>query len=168
MRIARRSIEESGMRAFLTEDLKAVKDLIHRTIDACYPVAYPPNAIAFFKDYHSAERILKDADRGYAVVVEEDGCVVATGTIVEMHIKRVFVAPAVQGLAYGRALMTHLEEYARDEGVDMVDLNASLVSKAFYEALGYEVSEEASTDVGDGQTLDFWRMRKALSPGWRP
>ena len=35
---------------------------------------------------------------------------------------------------------------------------------AFYEGLGYEMVEEKSKDVGEGQRLDFWKARKFLLP----
>ncbi len=153
------------MRMLEPDDVGEVKDLIDRTIDACYPCAYPPNAIAFFKEHHSENRILEDADRGYAIVLEDGGRIAATGTLVETHIKRVFVEPSMQGNGHGKAVMACLEHHARDNGIDTVDLDASLVSKRFYDVLGYKATEDASIDVGDGQTLDFFRMRKPLAPG---
>jgi len=150
------------MRLFTVEDVEEVKSLIHRTIDACYPCAYPPNAVAYFKRYHDEEHILRDADMGHMIVVEEGGSIVATGTIVGSHIKRVFVEPALQGRGYGKAIMVYLEDFARRAGIGETDLDASLVSKPFYDALGYEVGKPDSIDVGDGQALDFHRMKKKL------
>jgi hypothetical protein len=44
-----------------------------------------------------------------------------------------------------------------------VSLSVSLPSRRFYEALGYEIVEERSIDVGEGQRLDFWQAHKALA-----
>lgn len=150
------------MRLFVAEDVGDVKSLIYRTIDTCYPCAYPPNAVAYFKRYHDEEHILRDADKGHTVVVEEGGRVLATGTIVGSHIKRVFVEPPLQGRGYGKAIMVYLEDFARRAGIGETDLDASLVSKPFYDVLGYEVVKPDSIDVGDGQTLNFHRMKKKL------
>jgi hypothetical protein len=46
-----------------------------------------------------------------------------------------------------------------------VVLSVSLPSKGFYEALRYEILQEAHLDVGEGQRLDYWKARKVLSQG---
>jgi len=154
--------DNTGLRDFRPTDLKDVRDLVHRTIDVSYPAAYSPEAIQFFKAFHSDERILEDAREGCSVVVELDGRIVATGTLTGSHVYRVFVEPALQGLGYGKTIMRHLEERARSSGIDAVQLDASVVSRQFYETLGYQVLHDASIEVANGKTLDFHEMEKAL------
>ena len=154
--------ENIPIRAFAKADLEAVKRLIDETIDSCYVGVYPPNAVQFFKEHHSCDRILEKAGKGYTVVLEDSRRIVGTGTLLGDHVSRVFVAPDAQGRGYGKAIMGALEDRARADGVAMIELSASLPSTRFYERLGYELYEEASIDVGDGETLDFWRARKPL------
>ena len=144
-----------SIRDFRSTDLEAVRNLICRTIDISYPVAYSTEAIHFFKAFHSDERILDDAREGYTVVLELDGL---TGS----HVYRVFVEPALQGLGYGKTIMRHLEEKARSSGIDAVQLDASLVSRPFYENLGYQILRNAFIEVANGKTLDFHEMEKVL------
>jgi hypothetical protein len=54
-------------------DLTAVYDLVQATIKISYADIYPPEAIEFFKNYHSRENILKDLQAAYIVVAESDG-----------------------------------------------------------------------------------------------
>ena len=60
--------------------------------------------------------------------------------------------------------MQDLEEEARQRGVTETELSVSLPSKRFYEGLGYEMVEERSKDVGEGQQLNFWKAKKLLIP----
>ena len=131
-----------SIRDFRSTDLEAVRNLICRTIDISYPVAYSTEAIHFFKAFHSDERILDDAREGYTVVLELDGRIVATGTLTGSHVYRVFVEPT--------------------SGIDAVQLDASLVSRPFYETLGYQILRNAFIEVANGKTLDFHEMEKVL------
>lgn len=151
-----------SIRDFRSTDLEAVRGLVYRTIDISYHVAYPIEAIEFFKAFHSDERILDDAREGYTIVLERDGRIAATGTLTGSHVYRVFVEATRQGRGYGKTIMRHLEEKARSSGIGAIQLDASLVSLPFYEALGYKILRDASIDVANGKTLDFHEMEKVL------
>ena len=150
------------IRELKRSDLVPVRALIHRTIDACYGRVYPPRAIQFFKDYHSEEKILGRSRRGVLLVVERDGNLIATGGLAGGEISGVFVDPEFQRGGIGATLMRALEGKAAEKGLAGVELDVSLTSRGFYERLGYEILEERSIDVGEGQRLDYWRARKRL------
>jgi len=69
-------------RPFTVTDLVPVQRLVHLTIDSSYSGVYPPRAVRFFKEFHSLDRILERNAEGEVIVVEQDGEIVATGTIV--------------------------------------------------------------------------------------
>lgn len=100
--------------------------------------------------------------KGDILVGEQDSNVVATGTIVSSDIFGVFVHPEFQHHGHGAALMLELENRARSKGWTELELSVSLPSRGFYEGLGYEMIEECSIDVGEGERLDFWKARKSL------
>ena len=150
------------IRKFQDSDLISVRDLIHRTIDGCYSGVYPPRAVQFFKDFHSEAQILERQRKGDILVIEQDGNVVATGTIVGGDIFGVFVEPRFQRHGYGAAIMHELEGRARTRGYFESELSVSLPSRGFYEGLGYKILEECSTDVGEGESLNYWKARKQL------
>ena len=150
------------VRRFEDADIGALKRLIHDTIDVSYAEVYPPRAVAFFKTFHSEEKILDRSRAGTVLVVEEEGELTATGSMVDGEIFAVFVAPNAQRGGRGKALMEALEQEARNSGVEVSELSVSLPSMRFYRGLGYEIVEERSRDVGDGQRLDFWKARKRL------
>ena len=153
----------AGIREFRESDLVSVRRLIHQTIDVCYSGVYPPRAVQFFKDFHSEEKIMERHREGKILVVEQDGNVIATGTIVGSDIFGVFVQPEFHRRGHGEALMRELENKAKAGGCTESELSVSLPARGFYERLGYEMLEECSIDVGEGQRLDFWKARKPLT-----
>ena len=70
------------IREFEKNDLAAVKDLVDKTIDVCYAGIYCAEAVQFFKDWHHSDKILKNAKEGYTIILEQDGRIVGTGTVV--------------------------------------------------------------------------------------
>ena len=150
------------IREFQRADLAALKALVHKTITTCYPGRYGVEAVRFFIDYHSEEAILRDAEKSFTIVLAKAGRPLATGTIVDDEIKRVFVDPAFQKQGFGRRIMQQLEKTAARQRTGTVKLDASLPSKAFYDRLGYVTVEPAFLPVGNGRRLDFFKMQKAL------
>ena len=69
------------LRPMTKTDLQAVYDLVQTTIQVSYGDIYPPEAIVFFRTYHSQENIVKDLKAGYILVAESDGQTVGTGTL---------------------------------------------------------------------------------------
>lgn len=152
------------LRAFRPADLQAVRDLVAKTIDVSFASVYAPSAIRHFKQHHSDKEILDDAAGGYAVVLERGGEVVGTGALTaEGKVTRVYVRPDLQGRGLGRRIMAHLERRARSRGHQSVFLNASLVAKPFYEALGYRLRAAKSATTEDGEKLDYFEMDKPLT-----
>jgi GNAT superfamily N-acetyltransferase len=152
------------LRPFRPADLTAVQDLVTRTIDVSFAGAYALSAIRHFKRHHEAQEILADVAGGYAVVLERDGQIIATGTLTGSgKITRVYVRPDLQGRGLGRRIMEHLEQHAREAGFVRVHLNASTVARRFYELLGYRLREAKSHTLEDGARLDYFEMDKPLT-----
>lgn len=150
-------------RTFVETDLAAVKALVDRTIDVSYAGIYPPAVIRFFKEYHRQECILADAQMGHTLVIEEDGVLLATGTLLGTNVRRMFVDPDVQGRGLGFALLTSIEEYACRVGLTALDLSSSLPARDFYLHYGYRIDSEEAISLPDGGQLRFYAMSKALA-----
>ncbi len=156
--------KDANVRKFHESDIGRLQRLIFDTIDTSYSRVYPPRAVQFFKEFHAKHRIIERSRTGTILVLEKNGELVATGSIVDSEILAVFVHPKFQHGGRGKALMQELEEEARQRGVRETELSVSLPSKRFYEGLGYEMVEEKSKDVGEGQQLNFWKAKKLLIP----
>jgi len=155
-------VRDIQIRKLNEEDLQSVYRLIQNTIDISYREVYPREAIEFFKDYHSEELILNDAITGYTVVAACNSEVLGTGTLLGTNIRRVFISPLHQHRSIGKMLVQELERKALNEKLATLDLASSLVSRQFWESLGYVLQSEEYIPVRNDQKLYFYRMVKTL------
>jgi GNAT superfamily N-acetyltransferase len=137
--------------------------MINDTIDASYAGVYPDRAVQFFKQYHSEKRIMERSQVGEILMIERHGSIVATGALVGNEILGVFVNPEDQGQGLGKRMMSELEGRAKKKGFSEIVLSVSLTSRKFYETLKYELLDECSLDVGEGQYLNYWPARKTMT-----
>jgi GNAT superfamily N-acetyltransferase len=151
------------IRQFREADLASLHRMINDTIDASYVGVYPDRALQFFKEYHSKKRIMERSQAGEILMIDRYGSTVATGALVGNEILGVFVKPEDQGQGFGKRIMSELEGRAKKKGLSEIVLSVSLPSRKFYEALAYELFNECSLDVGDGQHLHYWPARKTLT-----
>jgi GNAT superfamily N-acetyltransferase len=133
-----------------------------RTIDASYSGVYPEEAIAFFKKYHSAEHILKDAESGYTLIFEDRDTIIGTGTLAGTNVRRFFIAPEQHHKGIGKYIALALEKKALIDGKSILDLESSLVAVEFWKTLGYIVEKEDYIPIGNGERLNYFRMVKKL------
>ena len=160
MRSPPTKLREYNVRDFAAEDLDEVRRLVCGTIDACYRDVYPPEAIDYFKEYHSQAHILEDAAEGYTVVVEADRRIIGTGTLLAASVRRVFVDPACQHQGFGNLIMRILEQRAAAEGVRAIALSSSITAKRFYDRLGYAAEGEDLLPVQGDERLVYYPMVK--------
>jgi len=153
-------IRSIKLREFRRDDLETMKRLIYKTIEVYYSDVYPEEAIEYFKDYHSEEHILSDARDGYTIILECDGKIIGTGTLLGTNIRRVFIDPSYQHKGFGKSVMYKLEKRALAKGINILDLSASLVSKRFYDSLGYVTQKEDYIPVRNNQKLNYYAMVK--------
>lgn len=149
-------------RRFIEADLDPLKTLVDRTLDVSYADFYPPEAIAFFKDYHSSENILNDAAAGHTLVIEDGSKLIATGTLLQTNVRRMFVDPAAQGHGLGHALLSKLEEHAVTLGLTILDVSSSLPAHPFYLRHGYVTDSEEAIRLPGGEVLRYYAMSKTL------
>ena len=149
------------LREFNLKDLQDVKNLIQKTIDISYSNVYSKEVIQFIKGHYSDERIRKGASEGYTVVLELNGKIIGTGTLVDSNVRRVFVDPSYQFMGFGKRIMKSLEEKALLSGSKTVTLAASRISKRFYDSLGYSLIKKDAFIV-ENQRVDFFRMKKDI------
>lgn len=155
--------EDGTIRPLQPADLDEVRALIERTIATCYAGYYCPSAQRWFLDHHSPECILRDSGTGTVIVLENDGRIGATGTLMGNEIGRVFVDPQSQRRGFGLRIMRRLETRAAELGIERVELYSSTPSREFYESMGYGCIDEGHIPMEDGGRLHWYRMAKELS-----
>jgi GNAT superfamily N-acetyltransferase len=77
-------------------------------------------------------------------------------------IRAFFVDPGEARRGIGSLLLEHCENEARARGFRHVELMATLPGVKLYAARGYVGSDRVHFDVGEGETIEFIPMRKAL------
>jgi GNAT superfamily N-acetyltransferase len=85
-----------------------------------------------------------------------------TGTLSGTNIRRVFVNPHHQQKGTGKLIVRELEKKALIAKITTLDLEASLVSRQFWESTGFVVQREDFVPVRNDQRLHFYRMTKTL------
>jgi predicted GNAT family N-acyltransferase len=105
------------------------------------------------------ERDELDAVSDHAVAVVDDQ-VVGTGRLLpDGTIGRMAVSPAVRGQGIGAAVLTVLEERARERGLAAVELHAQVHALGFYDRYGYVPFTEVYLEAG----IEHRSMRKELT-----
>ena len=105
------------------------------------------------------ERDELDAVSDHAVAIV-DGAVVGTGRLLpDATIGRMAVAPAVRGQGVGAAVLTALEDRARERGLPAVELHAQVHAVGFYDRYGYLPISEVYLEAG----IEHRSMRKVLT-----
>lgn len=154
--------EEIIMRIAKPQDADYLRKLVNETIDTCYFHIYSQEAVDYFKDYHNRTNIVNDILEGHCLILTSGKEFIGTGTLLGSSARRVFVKPAYQDMGFGKKIMHGLEEKAMENGVRIMDLDASLVAYSFYRALGYETQAEYVIPVKNGQNLRYYKMIKKL------
>ena len=101
--------EQLSCKKAALNDTGEITALIEKTVRKIYPRYYPEIVADFFCMLHSKERIREDIQAGNVWKLVCDGRMVATGSLTENHITRVYVLPECQGKGYGRRMMEYLE-----------------------------------------------------------
>ncbi|MDX6267143.1 MAG: hypothetical protein QOD70_1883 [Frankiales bacterium] len=105
------------------------------------------------------ERDELDAVSDHAVAVVDDE-VVGTGRLLpDGTIGRMAVSSAVRGQGIGAAVLTVLEERARERGLAAVELHAQVHALGFYDRYGYVPFTEVYLEAG----IEHRSMRKELT-----
>ncbi|MCP4645308.1 MAG: GNAT family N-acetyltransferase [bacterium] len=87
------------------------------------------------------------------------GCVILKPvTDTQVRMRQFAVRADWQGRGIGRALVNHLESFARDRGYNEIVLHARETAVGFYEKAGYEAHGDRFTEV----TIPHFAMRKRL------
>ena len=111
------------------------------------------------------------AEDGYSALMEKpfylgwlNGEPIATGMLdlANNEVGALFVLPAFTGRGYGKAMLDHLEQVARELAIEEVVLDATLNAASFYRVCGYVGDEQALYHSPSGLQLACVPMKKQL------
>ena len=131
------------IRRFQREDAYPISVLIRRTLMEVNSVDCPKEEIDFLYERYTPEKVICNAAAGHTYVIEEDGAILGTGTILstekvgESEIVAAFLAPEAIGRGLGRRLFKALEADPLFTDAERVWLTSSITALRFYEKMGY-------------------------------
>ena len=142
-------------------DKNFVINTTHNTIKEIYPRYYPMGAVNFFIKYHNNENICKDIEDGYVYILEIENIPVATVTVNENKIGRLFVLPKYQKKGYGTVLMDYAEDFI-GKNYNTIKLEASFPGKSMYIKRGYKHIKYLQEVAENGDLLCYDYMEKSV------
>lgn len=139
-----------------------VKKITQETINQIYPNYYPAGAVEFFKAHHSDDAIRKDIEIGNVYLLFEQEKPIATVTINDNHINRLFVLEEYQHKGFGNILLDFAEKYIAVKHSEVI-IDASFPAKHIYLKRGYVDKEYHAIQTDNGNYLCYDVMIKKLS-----
>lgn len=138
-----------------------VKKITQETINCIYPKYYPAGAVNFFKKHHNDDNIRNDINSGNVFLLFEQEKPIATVTINDNHINRLFVLEEYQHNGYGKALLDFAEKHISNAYTKAI-LDASFPAKHIYLKRGYTDMEYHTILADNGDFLCYDVMEKNL------
>lgn len=104
-----------------------------------------------------------EACAAHFVLYDASGAAIAAGRFRVLEgigkVERICVVKEQRGTGVGKLLMDRIEEYAHDQGISNLKLNAQTQAIPFYAKLGYEIVSEEFLDAG----IPHRTMKKSLA-----
>ncbi|MDE6275957.1 MAG: GNAT family N-acetyltransferase [Clostridia bacterium] len=146
------------------KDTQEIFLLVQNTIRTAYKDAYTKEEVDFFSALHSQEAIKEDISKGIVFVLLDNDKILATATVEDNHLMRVFVEQSHIGQGLGSKIMDFVEsEIAKNYRESLLD--TSIVAKDFYTRRGYVYTHSDSIEINDGKILKYDIMKKTLTEG---
>ena len=146
------------IRPYRSSDADAVSNIIRTTMRVSNSEDYLPERLQPLIDYFSPAKVEQINQTRTCMIAEENGQILGTAGLEENEIVTFFVLPEHQGRGIGSALLRHLEEFARFQGISALKLDASIGGTPFYARHGYQ----RTGDILDGTAGPQVSLRKQL------
>lgn len=155
MAIVIRRYEPSDLDAVINVFLRAIREVASRDYDAAQIDAWAQAD----RDVWARRRL--DRPTWLALI---DGAVAGFSDLQsDGHIDMLFVHPEHQRAGAANALLDQIESEARNQHLAIVDTDASLTGRPFFEARAFEVVRSQVVEVRGARLTNF-RMQKRLNP----
>jgi putative acetyltransferase len=147
-------------------DLPTLWALRTRAVRSGCASHYPPAVIATWCAAPPPAGMPLLLRAGGGIVAEEGGQAVGYAVLDADtgEVDAVFVDPAQHGRGIGQALLLTLEALARERGLDLLFLSASLNAVPFYERAGFHALRERMVAHRSGIAIRSVLMEKRLGP----
>jgi len=151
------------LRPYGADDAPALVALFRDTVRSVNRADYTADQVrAWAPDAIDVAAWAERLERNHSYVAEIDGVIAGfTELTDEGHVHMLFVAKDRQRRGVATALLSRVEEEARDLGLRRLTTEASLTARPVFERYGFAVVARQEVEIR-GQTLTNFRMTKAL------
>ncbi|MEE0776471.1 MAG: GNAT family N-acetyltransferase [Bacillota bacterium] len=145
-------------------DYPIVKHIVYQTIATIYPNYYPEGVVNYFLQHHNSKHIRQALAQGEVYLLKFQNQWVATGSIKDNEIGRLFVLPEFQHMGCGTRLMEELEAIIFAQH-DVITLASSFPAYSMYIKRGYHPVSYHQIVTENGHTLCYHQMEKQIQSG---
>jgi putative acetyltransferase len=149
------------IRAYDTSDLDAVIEVFLRAIREVASRDYDADQVNAWAQADRHVWVRRRLDRPTWVALIDSAIAGFSDLKNETHIDMMFVHPAYQRMGVASALLDRVEREARLRHVSVLDTDASITARPFFETRGFRVVQAQRVDVR-GVCLTNFRMQKSL------
>lgn len=109
--------------------------------------------------------LLENADGEIRLIAELDGEPVGLGVIVvgNSELRACYVVPEAARRGVGTALVKEIERIAEENGLERLELLASVNAEQFYTSLGYKAGERTEHVLRTGRRMAAVKMTKLVT-----
>lgn len=143
------------------DDVETVYNIVRASIKSVYPKYYPEEAVIFFLEHCSREKIMDDIKNNSVGILYDSEIPVGTGCSAGDNITMVYVHPEHQRKGFGTYIVRQLENEISKK-YRTVKLDASIPSGHLLDNLGYKTVEHCRTECADNVFLIHEVMEKNL------
>ena len=163
------------MKLEICEALPNQFNLIESLARKIWPVAYgdilSADQIVYMLDLlYSMEKLNRDAADGQKFLLARLDAPIGFAAIQHglreyaTKIHKIYLLPEFQGRGFGRQMMDHITQLAKEERSSTLILNVNRNNPAlhFYRQLGFKQTQSVNIDIGNGYLMEDHVMEKSI------
>ncbi|MFP4974658.1 GNAT family N-acetyltransferase [Paenibacillus sp. CN-4] len=156
------------IRPYQESDIDRIVTLFYETVHSVNTRDYSKEQVEAWAPYQQADERKAawqaSLRRNFSFVAEENGVIVGFSDLSSKgYLDRMFVHKDHQGRGIASALLRRLELEATARNLPVIETDASITARAFFEARGYTVVREQTVERS-GVKLNNYRMEKRFAP----
>ena len=161
------------IRSAKKEEWESILKIHRRAIHEIACADYPPAILNLWGNPLSQDKISQEmanfdrkSEQGiFTIVAEINGTIAGFGEVIpkENLLLAVYINPDFKRQGVGTAIVLELEEIAKKQGADFLQMDASLTAENFYISCGYQVIERGFHTVSSTEKMACVKMKKRLS-----
>ena len=130
------------IRKFKNTDSSKVCEIIKKNLIEVNSKDYPEDIIDYMCNLYIPEYIIEKSKNRHIYVAELNGEIVGTASFEDNVIYTVFVNTNYHKRGIGSKLISFIEEAAKKDSINLIQIPSSLSSLNFYYSLGYKYVKE--------------------------